>query len=372
MSFFKKVFFLVFLAKAVYAESLKKVLVLDFKNILGYPEYQYLENSLTDAVKNSLKERYVFEESRREDWQEVAKEFHIPEAEVYTYTAAMNLGIYAKQDVVIFGGFFASDPKSTSNFKMNTRVRILDIGRKKEIADFTITNPIDNTIFNSVEKIADRIVKEASVILPTKEDVAKGHFKREIPSFNQLSIRGTFVPIAIEKAGEIGTNSSFTSMNFPNQWGALLDYHYFGILHESFGFLFGVGFQRGNNKLTLAIDKSQVSTSIQSLYTLTGLAWYQKLTKVLYMKPWLGFGVQQDSMTLQYESDTVNVLNPTGQIVNQKEHKVFLPFLTLGLRFGYSLNKWLSLEGGLRYGVYFFKGSEGQMTALDFGVVFRL
>ena len=165
-------------SSSLFARSEKRVMLLDFKNVLKKSDYDYLEASLTDAVRNRLKEKFVYREIEKSEWQSVAKQNYVIEEDLYTFTAAMNLGINAQPDVAIFGGFFIESKRGSSQQEIRTRVRILDLNERKEIADFEMKSVVDASIFETVEKIADRIAKEAAAVLPGKEAWGK---RRSIP-----------------------------------------------------------------------------------------------------------------------------------------------------------------------------------------------
>lgn len=107
------VHFLLLLAVTGYApllaDRMKRVIVLDFKNLDKNPDYQYLESSITDAVKTDLKAKFVFKEMPVEEWQKLAADnlFSWPD-ENYTKGFATNLGKAGRQDVVIGGSFQAA------------------------------------------------------------------------------------------------------------------------------------------------------------------------------------------------------------------------------------------------------------------------
>lgn len=353
------------------AAPLKKVLVLDFKNVLKKSEVDYLESSITDAVKAKLKEKFAFQEMDRDRWREVAEENFIIEEDLYTYSAAMNLGIAAKQDIVIFGGYIAEN-KKTGGQELRTRVRILDLGKKKQIADFELKNPIDATIFDAVEKIADRIVKEAAAVLPSKDDAAAGRFKAEIPTLNQLSLRGQFAPIALGANRTLAPVGQHAGTDFKNVFGVGVDFHHFGIFKEQLG-VFGGGIVRvSSDQFSYSLDNSTVPASLQTFAGQAGVAWRQKLGTKFYLQPFIGGGVQYDLMKFNYDSRTVAVTNSSGQVVSSKEYTLLSPFASAGLRLGYALNSWLLIEAGAQYAFSFFSGGSGQSLFAELGVGFRL
>lgn len=183
--FMKKIFIIgIFLSFAVSLESaeLKKVLIMDIINIEKNSNYQYLEVSITDAVAQSLKEKFAFKEAEKKQLENLAEENYFYRDDFYTKSIAMNTGLLSKQDVVISGGFkiISSEKAKSSALKKEkgteiiaTKICILDIAKKKVIAEFVEEGPADSRIFESVEKIAVRISQEAKAVLPSREDWEK-------------------------------------------------------------------------------------------------------------------------------------------------------------------------------------------------------
>ncbi len=156
------------LSQGIWAATKKKVLVLEFINAESRANFAYLETSITEAVKNSLKKKFVFTETPKARWQKVAKDNYMYKEDYYSRTLAMNLGLLAKQDVVIAGEYRID--VSQKPMKVITNVRIVDIAKKTEIAQFTETGPAGSGIFATIEKIAARIAEEARAVLPSKEE----------------------------------------------------------------------------------------------------------------------------------------------------------------------------------------------------------
>ena len=74
------------------AESIKSVMTLDFINIDKKENFAYLEGSLTDAVREKLKQNFAFREITADLYQPVADQNYIYRKDFYTETAATNLG----------------------------------------------------------------------------------------------------------------------------------------------------------------------------------------------------------------------------------------------------------------------------------------
>ncbi len=160
-----------FVVPQIVMAAKKKVLILDFLNSENLPEYKYLEASITEAVQASLKKRFVFEETPRASWQALAEKNYMYKEDNFTKSVTMNLGLLAKQDVVIAGKFRID--KSTEPATVITEVRIVDVAGRKQVASFTENGPAGSGIFNTINKIAQRIALESKSVLPSPEEWAR-------------------------------------------------------------------------------------------------------------------------------------------------------------------------------------------------------
>jgi hypothetical protein len=140
-----RIFFLAAVFTSLYAQGLKKVLILDFINIEKNANFQYLETSITDAVTEMLKKRFAFAASDKGKVESVATDNFLYHDDYYTKSTAMNLGLLTQQDIVICGGFRIVKKKGD---RIVTQVRILDLQKKKAIAEFEVEGPADASILN--------------------------------------------------------------------------------------------------------------------------------------------------------------------------------------------------------------------------------
>ncbi|MBS0619489.1 MAG: hypothetical protein JSR44_14980, partial [Spirochaetes bacterium] len=156
----------------LHAEKLKKVLILDFKNLDKNPNYQYLEDSVTEAIRNNLKAKFDFKEMPKADWQHLAqKNYFLWAEENYSRGVALNLGLLARQDIAV-GGYYqaviADKGKYRGAFVIKAHVFVLDVGKKKVVTEFDTEMPADASLFTEVENLAGRVVQEAKAVLPNK------------------------------------------------------------------------------------------------------------------------------------------------------------------------------------------------------------
>lgn len=160
-----------FVSGAIYAQDMRKVAVLEFVNETRDPNAQYLEKTISKAIKSKLAKEFVFEQANPREIASIARSSDLFHEDFSTRSVAMNIGKAAKQDVVISGGF--SVDKSSEPGIVNVTVRIFDIGHRKMVAEFPESFPIDNNLFISINSMAGRIVNKAKSLLPTKTEWEK-------------------------------------------------------------------------------------------------------------------------------------------------------------------------------------------------------
>lgn len=358
---------------SVFARSEKRVMLLDFKNVLKKSDYDYLEASLTDAVRNRLKEKFVYREIEKSEWQSVAKQNYVIEEDLYTFTAAMNLGINAQPDVAIFGGFFIESKRGSSQQEIRTRVRILDLNERKEIADFEMKSVVDASIFETVEKIADRIAKEAAAVLPGKEAWAKGEVTDKTRTMNQISLRGGYSPIALgTQERRVGAGTQHAATDVQNMMSVGADFQHFGLVSESLGVFFAAGFRSGSDNFSYVQDGSAVPVTVLGLSATAGVTWRQYLGTHFYVQPFIGGGMHYDTLKFDFGSRTVSVNSTSGQALSQTDLAIAAPAAIIGTRIGYVLTRWMFLEVGATYGAQFYSSGFGQVINAEVGVGFKI
>jgi hypothetical protein len=364
---------LLLVSAAASAVPTKRLMLLDFKNVLKKADYDFLEKSITDAVRKRLQENFVYSEVEKKDWLGVAKDHYIIEEDLYTYTAAMNLGLNAQPDVAIFGGFVIETRKDSAQQEITARVRILDLSQRKEIADFEVKSIVDSSIFKTIDKIVERIVKEASAVLPSKDAWDQGDIPDMTRKLNQLSLRSSYSPATIgDQSRSVSNESRHSAADFKNQFGFSADFQRFGIWREQLGFFISGSVRLAADQFAYALNGSVVPASLLGFGGVAGISWRQSLGQRLYLQPLIGAGVQYDLIRFTYDNKSVIVSSNGGQILSQSELTAFAPVGVAGVRFGYKITDWLFLEIGMHYAAAFYIQGLGQQLNAELGAGFRL
>jgi hypothetical protein len=169
--------------------ALKKVIILPIINIDKDANFAYLEGSITDSLKERLREKFAFDELPEEKWALVAEQNYILKDDFHTRTAAMNLGILANQDIVINGGFKPVNKKIAGGkikSSIHATAHLLDVKKKKTIATIELDLPADSELFTAVGQVADRMEAETRKVIPSKEDAARSGLRPKVPRFSLI------------------------------------------------------------------------------------------------------------------------------------------------------------------------------------------
>ncbi len=321
--------YMLFLAHSLLAQEkgLPKLLLLQINNIENKPQLAYLESSLTDALRQKLKENYVFQEPATEAFETYLKENYYQPADFHTETVSLKLGLELRQQVVISGKFRSETTKDKFGSEiLHTSIRIFDIPQKKVIAEINETSPINNNLFNAIDRIADRVVKEAATVLPDKNTwKQKGYVeKREVVYFQrwQLGMRG----------GVAFYNGGYNNYYSPEQpvLSALLRAHAV-FLHPSLFWQAGVDIQRHTLKDNSGTVLGDMGLNLNTTnYHLMGHIGYEiALSGPIRLEPRLGGGVT-------YQTNQVS-----GSVSQTLTNSIALT--AVGVDFAYQVTKNMAL-----------------------------
>lgn len=170
-----------------------RVLILDIENIEQRASLNWVENTISNALRTRLNENFSFEEISKSKWQPIAEKNHFSfTEEYYTKTVALQLGLVLKQDYAIGGGY-----KQIDN-EIICQVHLFEVGSRKLVKDLKLRFKKDNNIFASVDKMVAQIIEQFADVLPRREDFVRTYKREDItPLLNQyhlgLRVGGNFL-----------------------------------------------------------------------------------------------------------------------------------------------------------------------------------
>lgn len=288
--------------------ALQKVLILPIINIDKDANFAYLEGSITDSLKERLREKLAFDELPEEKWAMVAEQNFILRDDFHTRTAAMNLGILANQDIVISGGYKPVNKKLAGGkvkSSIHATAHLLDVKKKKTIATVELDLPADSELFTAIGQVADRMEAEARKVIPSKEDAARQGLKSDgEPLFSDFTV-------GLRAGGGLYV-SGYAKYFAPQQpaLGATLNMRMPKLMHNltsEWGFTFlGHKLKEGNDSALQSLGVSSTTAN----YMLTLSFGYQINIKTkFYLEPQIGGGYVLQTTTVTGNGINSNLSN---------------------------------------------------------------
>ncbi|AFM11143.1 autotransporter domain-containing protein [Turneriella parva] len=374
------VFGLLTFTPQLFAQSLKKVMILDFKNLDKNPDYTYLEDSITEAVRNDLKAKFDFREMQRGDWHKLAEKnlFLWPE-DNYTRSFGLNLGAVARQDIVV-GGFYqaiiekkASKGVRAGSYVIRAHVFVLDIGKRKVVSEFDMVMPADASLFGAVEELAARVVKEAKSVLPNKGELGQEAIEADDISPHEIGILAGISAHSVPDifSGNFTTDKKLHNKDVPQTIGVYGTYRYHDFLWPRLAIDIAGGAQFGSTNLNVANDSKKVKADATDYSLAAHLGLRIDAWRFSFM-PLAGGGFSLASLNLDYSTLSVAPVDSTGKELNSDTINTSAPFAEGGLKLGFRITQRLHLNVQGLYRQHFYIGaSVGQVIATG-GLTFRL
>jgi len=360
--------------------ALKKVIILDFKNLDKNPDYSYLEGSITDAVRSELKAKFDFRELSPKAWRALAQKnyFNWPE-ENYGRGFAINLGRLANQDIAVGGFFQAVADKKTVNssvlqYTIRVHVFVVDIGKHKLVTEFDMTLAADATIFTSIETLSARVVKEAQRVLPNKgssgqifldddEDLGRHEF-------GLVAGTGIFSqPTAF--LGNYTTDTALYTKDFatPIAVAAFYQYHDFLLPQLQLHVMGSAHF--ASNNFAVASDTKKIRSTMMDISAAAHLGYEWRLWR-FGVTPLVGGGFSFANIELDYTTLSALPVTASGQTRSSAALNLSAPFAEGGLKLQFSITPRLFVNAYALYRQNFYVGqSVGQLFAAG-GFSYRL
>ncbi|AFM10712.1 outer membrane protein [Turneriella parva] len=353
------------------AADLKRVLILDFKNIEDDENYQYLEASITDAVREMLKGKFEFQEYPREEAINFAQANLFMTDEFHTQSVAFQMGLLLKQDVVINGSY------SVENETITTEIRIFDIGNRKLLKTIEVTGPASSQIFASVGVIAERIAEECQAVLPNKDE-----WKRMLAEEKQTAVASTPNLLTISTgisafsfpSGNQGQLTSDTILK-PGDFGSALTFQLGYIrnnVYRSFYALGNLGYQTASKDFAVEnnVQKAQGKLTLVSIRAGIGyeMPGYQRFN----WSPFAAAGYYFGETSLNYDNLPRKPLGVDSQPANSALFTASAPALTFGIRSGFEINSMVTLELITEYTNLFYANNVSGFVVFSGGMTLRL
>lgn len=146
---------------------LAKVAILPYVDRTGTGNFRYLSTSLTEAVENSLKQKFEFVPADKASLNKATGRL-VKEEPRYNAVLASRLQSVSRSDILIFG-YFRHDA-AENQIVIYTYVSIANGNYFSSLP--RVSNTVDATLFRAVEKVAADILAELAAIAQSQQKVS--------------------------------------------------------------------------------------------------------------------------------------------------------------------------------------------------------
>ncbi len=145
------------------APTVKRLLVLNPVNASGQDEYAYIGPSLGEAIRANLSESYFFLHPPEEAIQQTQVGNLIQDEDLHTKTAALQMGEWLRQDLVLGGRYTVAG----NRLKLNLYLYEIETGQV--MVTFKSEAPLSAQMFDAFNKIAAELGTRMGEALPSQQ-----------------------------------------------------------------------------------------------------------------------------------------------------------------------------------------------------------
>jgi hypothetical protein len=183
------------------APTVKRLLILNPVNE-GSEANSYIGPSLADALRTGLAENYFFIHPEAEAIDAVRKENLIQDEDLHTKSAALQMGAWLRQDLVLGGKY------SVAGNRLKLNLTLYEIETEKALLTFKSETAISAKMFDTFAKIAADLGKQMAEALPSQQDLAASGGSFYDPEKGKRALLLSFGARAV---GFAKTNDNLTS-----------------------------------------------------------------------------------------------------------------------------------------------------------------
>lgn len=362
-------FVLLFTVNPTHAEALKKVLILDVINLDKEANFEYLVGSITDALKENLKQNFVYVETPKEEWQKAATANDLVFTdESHTRTYSLDLGIVMKQDITISGGFKVRTRKGTQLLEVT--IFLLDVKSRRLIDTIAMETPTSGEMFSKINKLADQLSIAAAKVLPGKDDYEKnksdfGGGDRSLTITTRTKPLTVFGLRKFDETDQLLRPSQY-SLSF--EAGARYEINNFW---RRYG-LWGQGAVFFSPMALESVQRTQTISSLTfGLIALGGASMVFDISRKFHIVPRVGVGYMGGYAKLDASNYGKQAFDSSGNLSSNVNAIFFGPLVLLSGDAQYDINARLFIEGGLSLQTFFNSKGVSMTAGVNLGTGWR-
>ncbi|MCP4136263.1 MAG: hypothetical protein GY754_35160 [bacterium] len=147
--------------------ELASVAILEFSNRTGSKDYDWLKTSLPDGINDSMKERFEFKRTGKEQILAALKKRGKKSLDQLNAADTRFIAKTSKSDIIILGDYTYN--KETK--KITIIAEVYHVSRNSITAKLDIKTAVDSSMFNVVDKVAEKIIAHIGKIATEDMDI---------------------------------------------------------------------------------------------------------------------------------------------------------------------------------------------------------
>ena len=327
------------------------MIILDINNVSGNSDYDYLEGTITKAIRKELQKNAAFVELEKEKWQKIAEKNYIFKKDMHTKTAAVNLGLLTNQDVVL-AGFFNINNSARGNSELSGYILLYSISKKELVVSIPLNVPISGEMFDAIDKAAIESAEALNKVLPNLDDWKRsGMAAFARPKQNHINLgSGALINLFSSNSFEsLEQGSGLSPVVFTLSFKFQLEY----LRHQVFfpWLVAGVSghYYTGSTSVPVKVASGTIPVSLQSFGGELMAAYKYLISDRLYILGGVASGYQMSNYRLDFSSDSLTVLDSTTNRQLQSEtvtvnEVIFSPFARVVYRITQNIDTGLDLR----------------------------
>lgn len=339
------------------AEKHVNLILINTQNVTDQKYYDYLEASITEALRAELKKVVAFREYPSEKLKKLAEQNFIYEKDLHTKTAAINLGLLASQDIVINGHYDVETTRS-GNQILNGNLYVYDIAKQKEVLKFDYKFNLDSGMFEHINDMSEDAAQAMLKVLPNREAWERSGLAAFLDPNNRIFwlMSGAGVSVQSPSADNIlKANRYISQTDLPVQFILQFEYLHYGFFDRQYFIGASVNFGYATGSYETEIQGSEVPAEILQFEGGIKGGYRFLIGGRLHLLTALGIGYSYARTDLNFSNSNLIAISTTNQqSVDSASFSGTAPFILPSVRLSFRLTPRIEMAVDAGYKTTFF------------------
>ena len=226
-------------------------------------------------------------------------------------------------------------------------------------------------MFTELQKISNRVAREASKILPNKKEFKKKFYVENQIEYGNIIYFGAAYRLPLSKGlSEVGSSSiTFQPVDFQHMVDVNVGYRRHYIYTYNFYVYGSLGMFIGKTRKDVTDSSDQVEIEILGFSMLAGLGYQFYMHRIVYIMPQLGFGFTYGRAVLDLGIANRVVTDPqTLAYIDRLEMEMYGPILEPAIILGFNATDVIKIEISTGYCAFFEIGGASHEMKFGFNI----